>query len=385
LTLKKLVTLVVAAFVVLTSCNNTELYENESIDSNAIDFSTYVNTTSRTTDITNKTIKDFTVYGLSGQSSTGTGWNKILDNETVTAYDSNASGWSYPNVKYWTKGLYYRFLAIAPATTNAALTFDADGTDNATISYTNIQDNPQTDGRNDLLYAYKGDIQGLATGNLPVKLEFNHLLARVKFRFVATNEYSESGVNYNPANAHYAVYNVKLKGTYKLGSINVKSIAKNWHTQTWLLSDANKDLSGLNFGEVKYQKNTSDALTSVSKDGVEYYYFDNDGSGDTDPLYIIPSTNSNYSLTFDFEYFLTVPDGNGGYLKNSDNSLAGTWIRAKGEIKAADMPKFAMQIGYSYVYTIHINAKNITKRYESDPETTEPIQFTVSDISSWQN
>jgi hypothetical protein len=90
-------------------------------------------------------------------------------------------------------------------------------------------------------------------------------------------------------------------------------------------------------------------------------------------------------LTFDFEYFLTVPDGNGGYLKNSDNTLAGTWIRAKGEIKAADMPKFAMQIGYSYVYTIHINAKNITKRYESDPETTEPIQFTVSDISSWQN
>jgi hypothetical protein len=409
--MKKTVLLGLAVLGMMTSCSNDEVYDSVKSNDNAIAFGTFVNKTTRATDITDKNIENFSVYGWTASSNDANAtWGQIFNKEEVkgsgtTADDSKVTGWSYNNIQYWTAGLYYYFHAVAPSITSATLKpYESEGAKDykkATITYTNLTteaDGTISGGTEDLLYAYKGDIQGLASGTDLVRLEFKHLLSRVKFRFVATDETGTdtngNTIDYNPDNAHYAIYNVKLTGSEMSGSIKVDAAATDWYAQPWTF-DASTDKTntvGLNFDAAKYQKNTNvtnpgdELTTKITKGEDTYYYFNNDGEGETDHLYLIPvaEDKSGYGLTFDIDYFLTVPDdsSNDGFLWNDTNDLAGTWIKAKGEITA--LTTVAMKIGYSYVYTIAVNAKDLSKRDTDDPETLDPILFTVKSVEVWK-
>jgi hypothetical protein len=105
-----------------------------------------------------------------------------------------------------------------------------------------------------------------------------------------------------------------------------------------------------------------------------YYYFGNDGIGETAPTGIIPvpDDRQEYSIHFDVNYFVSTSN-------STDASPNGTMIQAKG---TATLPPITMEKGKSYVYIIAINAADITPN--DDNQTLEPIKFTAT-AEEWKD
>lgn len=313
-----LIGLAVIAMSMLTSCSNDENIEMPKSD--AIAFSSFVDKGTRATDITNGNITNFSVYGFVDKAS-GT----VFSNETVTgAYGGD---WSYTNTQYWIPGKTYYFTAIAPATdadwTFAPLTGDATG-QGGVITFTN-------DGKQDLLYAYKGNIEiSNPITSTPGKVDFTyrHMLSRVKFNF------KNSMGN---ANTTLKITSIKIMNANQEGTIDVA----NPSTMSWTIT-ADK-IFELNFGGI------DNAIA-------------NDGNADVGHMYLIPA-NQTYKMEFVVEMY-------------SGDVLLETYSHT-GE-NAVTVPLVEMAAGNSYVFNAELNYQTI------DPENElYPIEFTVTDVADW--
>lgn len=252
--MKKLFIMGLAAMgLALTACNSDETVEMAK--GKAIGFSSFVDKSTRATDVTLANLDNMEVYGWRGD-------NQIFNAQKVTV-DPNGVG-TYSPLQYWEANYTYNFEAIAPKAGEKGVQFAAAKT-GGTIKFDN---NAQTD----LIYAKAKETTTLAniTTTAPGKVNFTfkHQLARVKFTFKNTF----------PANAaaKISVKNVTITNAYKNGTITPATDAK------WNAKDNTLNVSFANPAE--------NAPTDLVA---------NTGVGETDHMYLIPTDKKeSYEVTF---------------------------------------------------------------------------------------
>jgi hypothetical protein len=330
--------LVLAAAPMISSCSSDDSFDSEveSTSMDAISFETYVNK-SRSLDITNSNISDFSVYGYTAENINN--WSTVFNGVKVSAATANQSrevseSWQYNNTKYWLKDNTYNFHAIAPAT-NANWTFEnaiSNGTTDYSkgiISFTNISST--ANGDQDLVYAFRSAV-GKQSNNDDVELTFSHLLSRVNFKF--------RGISSNPQSVSINVKDIKIIDSYNSGEITVSN---NINDATWDVSNAS--LATLDFGGI------NDSFTH--------------GTVTSDTKYMIPVTDKAVSYTAVVKFQLVAA------VNNSD---ACTYDVEK----EFNLDAVSMIPGYSYTYVIDVYTNGANS-------IIEPIVFTVANVDGWSD
>ena len=159
--------------MLFASCSNDETVEVKK-NTNDIQFKSFVNNSTRATDLTTANLVDFQVWGMMKK---GDQIGKPFVGTKVT----KAGGvWSYGVPVYWEKGYQYSFVAVAPADAFVMEAAPADYQDYGKVKFNNGE------GETDLLWAAKD--KGLVSWEgdqcpAAVDLTFNHMLSRVRFNF----------------------------------------------------------------------------------------------------------------------------------------------------------------------------------------------------------
>ena len=246
--MKKFLFLGIAATAMFASCTKDEMVEMN--PQNAIGFETFVDKSTRVTDVTTDNLTAFWVYGWRSTE-------QIFNAQEVTA---NKGACTYSPIQYWVGGYNYTFEAIAPKSGNNGVTFNA-ANGASTITFV-------SDSETDLIYATGGkDLTG--TANLTatpgaVGLEFNHLLSRVKFTFT-------NGAAVNSA-ATITVSDVKITNAGNTATYSPFTDGGKWSAVTGSqeVGFASTDIADIAGG----------------------------ASEDTEHMYLIPCDVNNYTLSF---------------------------------------------------------------------------------------
>ena len=185
-------------------------------------------------------VKDFTVWGYRGSNDVENlaDLQLVFNRQNVYRnFDENT--WEYSPLQYWLPGASYFFAAVSPALRDAEGNERTDiiVTENllkdglGTIEFTN------TDGSVDLLY----DQLTVPAANIEekVKLQFAHLLAKIKFSFRHTfpNPLTTVGIK----NIHYV-------NSPKTGTIDVTEARTDW---AWSIPQNADNTVSLDFGGVE--------------------------------------------------------------------------------------------------------------------------------------
>ncbi|WP_302216083.1 fimbrillin family protein [uncultured Prevotella sp.] len=295
--MKKLFIMGLAAMgLALTACNSDETVEMAK--GKAIGFSSFVDKSTRATDVTLANLDSMEVYGWRGD-------NQIFNAQKVTV-DKNGVG-TYSPLKYWEANYTYNFEAIAPKAGEKGVQFAAAKT-GGTITFDN-------DAQTDLIYAKAKETTTLAniTTTAPGKVNFTfkHQLARVKFTFKNTF----------PANAaaKISVKDVKITNAYKNGTITPAATEAKWNVT---------NVTNNTF-EVSFANSATKAPTDLVATGV----------GETDHMYLIPTDKKeSYEVTF------TVTLDQNGVTTNYNHTVT---------------IETTQSIGKSYNYVAEIGASNI--------------------------
>ncbi|MCF2646313.1 fimbrillin family protein [Prevotella stercorea] len=251
--MKKLFIMGLAAMgLALTACNSDETVEMAK--GKAIGFSSFVDKSTRATDITLANLNSMYVYGWRGD-------DKIFNAQEVTVAQ-NGEG-TYSPLKYWEANYIYNFEAIAPKAGEKGVQFAAAKT-GGTITFDN-------DAQTDLIYAKATETTmpaNITAAPDKVNFTFKHQLARVKFTFKNTFPAK--------AAAKITVKDVKITNAYKKGTITPATDAKWTATENTL--------------NVSFANPTKNAPTDLVA---------NTGVGETDHMYLIPTDKKeSYKVTF---------------------------------------------------------------------------------------
>ena len=275
--------------------------------------------------ITTATIEGFNVWGFMDSPA-----GKVFEGEDVTGTQGN---FTYVNTQYWIPNHDYYFAALAPMdSANWTLnTEDASIYGAGVISF----DNEKAEGGEDLLYAAKMlSTKGLEAGEAPeggvVKLQFNHMLSKVKFTF--TNGFDNE-------NAKIDVKNVAMEVPAK-ASIKVAQ-QDWWSTNQWVLVEGEK--TTLAFGDA-----CANTGIGVKQETAK------------ERLTIPADATQKYTVTFDVVLY------------------QGTVEAYKGT-KTVIIENVALEIGKAYNFKAELNASNIM----ADGTELLPIVFDVEEVKDW--
>lgn len=292
--MKKLFIMGLAAMgLALTACNSDETVEMAK--GKAIGFSSFVDKSTRATDVTLANLGFIEVYGWRGD-------HQIFDKQQVTVAE-NGEG-TYSPLQYWEAKNTYNFEAIAPKNGDKGVTFAAN-VNGGTITFVN-------DAKTDLLYSKATQVttaEKLTATPGKVNFTFQHQLARVKFTFKNTF----------PANAaaKISVKDVKITNAYKNGTTTPAATDANWSATNPILSVSFANMA--NGGPTDLVANT--------------------GVGATDHMYLIPTgKEESYNVTF------TVTLNQNGATTDYNHSVTIKTTQLKSN---------------SYNYVAEINEKNI--------------------------
>lgn len=320
--MKKLFIMGLAAMgLALTACNSDETVEMAK--GKAIGFSSFVDKSTRATDITLANLNSMEVYGWRGD-------NQIFNAQQVTV-DQNGEG-TYSPLQYWEATYTYNFEAIAPKSGEKGVQFAAAKT-GGTITFAN-------DAQTDLIYAKATETTmpaNITATPDKVNFTFQHQLARVKFTFKNTF----------PANAaaKISVKNVKITNAYKNGTITPAATDAKWNVT---------NVTNNTF-EVSFANSATNAPTNLVA---------NTGVGETDHMYLIPTgKEESYNVTF------TVTLNQNGATTDYNHSVTIKTTQLKSN---------------SYNYVAEINEKNINPDPASQ---LYPIEFkaTVADWGNFND
>lgn len=271
---------------------------------------------------------DFAVYGF-------VEGNVLFDGTKVEGSALNGD-WTYTGTQYWIAGAKYNFAAVAPMTDGGWTKTTADTT-STTLSFEN-------NGKTDLLYAQTSVIVGNASGNAKVGFTFRHILSKVKFSFENA---------YNASNATIKVSNIKITNADTKGSV----VLANENT-TWAMATDNATSLELDFGAAVDENTDNDATDDIQVSNSADAYAYGRILESYNELFLIPSTNREYNVTFTVELLVS-------------NNVVKTYSH-KATVT------FSPVAGHSYDILAKIDATNI------DPEhQQELIQFTVTTIKDW--
>lgn len=336
--MKKIFLMGLATAAMLASCSKDETVEMAP-NTRAISFSNaFVDNATRSVvdpSFTVATLDNFAVYGFTQNG-------QIFDGVTVSSAD-NGSTWTYRPIQYWVEGNQYAFAAIAPATVSVSDETRygnsvADYKVGLTVSFTN-------DGKTDLLYAVADNVNAddvFMESPQPVALTFKHQLSKVKFSFM-----NNVGEPYN-----IKVTDVKITDAKSTGTLTVSAAPEN----AW--SNVGGDPLELSFGAAGTKDaNTADAIAFGTEAGVETY---------NEQLMIPTASDESYNVTFTVEL-----------LKGTVSM--GTYDHT------ATIEDVELKLGYCYDFAAELNAKNIVVDPDDPDAQLKPIEFTVNEISPWND
>ena len=294
-------------------------------DSAAISFDNFIEKKTRVaTDpsTTTESLSEFSVWGFRGESSA-----LVLQEERV--YKS-AEGWVYDNLQYWNEGADYFFAAVSPVK-HDQVEVDATGlckTGLGTITFTNT-----AAGDVDLIYASKLIDKSNVDASNPekVKLQFAHLLAKVKF-----------SIAYDFPNAltTVAVKDLKIANSPAVGTIDLTNERANW---LWTLPQTGETVT-LEFGDI--EKGAQFPLVN------EYY------ESDKECLLIPADATRSYTITFMVEVY------NNGVL-------------------AGEYPKTVTLTDKAFVQGKNYNIKTVITPDNIVDGGLKPIEFEVIEVEPW--
>ena len=322
----------VAALAACTTEQTIVAPQNE-----AIGFETFVDNSTRATDITKDNLTEFGVYASIENAS---GAALILTNERVY----NDGGWKYNNTQYWVPQANYEFTAFAPRTnaditpavtahwTYAPTTADGKTTaDNGVVTF----NNESAAADQDFIFAAADrdmtNVAALESQPEKVSFTFAHELSKIAFKFnngfIAAN------------NITLRVYNVKAAGLVSEATENIASgVASEWTKK----GDAT---FARTFGaQAQADATVIEALNNYT----------------TDHHYFIPVAGTQYTITFDVDLIQA------GVTVDTYHHTINT------------IPTLAK--GSSYMFTTTLDASNVS----DDPsQQLYPIEFTVNDVEKW--
>ena len=308
----------VAALAACTSEQTIVAPQNE-----AIGFDTFVDNSTRATDITTANIADFGVYGT---VTKGNNSALIFDNTKVT---KSGDAFVYSPAQYWIAAAQYDFLAFAPyAERKWTYTPDGQEAQNGTFSF----DNYAAEADQDVVYAYQTKTTEAALTAKPeaVKFTFKHILSKVAFSFTNTFE---------DGNTSLSVYNVKINNTAKTGTMAIVD----GEDKAWV----GVDNLIVPFGDQATAVNTLKAK-AIDKDNRTLKL---------DHHYVIPAERA-YNITFDVDLYQA-----GVYLATYNHEIN----------SAIDFAKNG-----NYVLSVKLAPESI------DPDNElYPIEFTVNEVEDW--
>lgn len=270
---------------------------------------------------TTANIDEFAVWGFRNTAD-----ELVFSNERVY---KNGAEWTYDHLQYWMEGKDYFFGAVSPVN-HEDVTVDTkdmskDGL--GTISFTN------TDGSVDLIYAEKVVYASEINPSAPekVKLQFAHLLSRVKFSF-----------KYNFPNelTTVAVKNIKINNSPANGSIDVTEARADW---SWNLPQNGATML-VDFGHVE--------------NGDEFAAMDTYYESDKYRLIIPTDATRNHDITFDIIVY-------NNHVEAQTYSIS-TTLKDKAFVQ-----------GKSYNIVTEITPDNIVDG------GLKPIEFEVIEVEEW--
>ena len=268
--------------------------------------------------ITTKTIDAFDVWGYMDDPS-----GLMFDGTRVTK--GNDGKWTYEDLQYWAPDHNYVFFAVAPVDNkDIVINNDMNVDGLGTINFTN------KDGSVDLLYASKSEStyneDVVANGHETVKLQFAHLLSKIKFTF--TNGFPEGS-------SSLKIKNITISEAPSEGTVTLNTAER-----TWKISNCNATLA---FGDINGGKALKPADFSEC---------------DFERLTIPADANVRYKIEFD------------AILYYGDNG-------AMNSHKTIYLEDQAFVMGKNYNINATITARNITD------EALQPIIFEVVAVEDW--
>ena len=294
-------------------------------DSAAISFDNFIEKKTRVAadpSTTTESLSEFSVWGFRGESSA-----LVLQEERVY---KTAEGWVYDNLQYWNEGADYFFAAVSPVK-HSQVEVDATGlckTGLGTITFTNT-----AAGDVDLIYASKLIDKSNVDASNPekVKLQFAHLLAKVKF-----------SIAYDFPNAltTVAVKDLKIANSPAVGTIDLTKERANW---LWTLPQTGETVT-LEFGDI--EKGAQFPLVN------EYY------ESDKECLLIPADATRSYTITFMVEVY------NNGVL-------------------AGEYPKTVTLTDKAFVQGKNYNIKTVITPDNIVDGGLKPIEFEVIEVEPW--
>lgn len=291
-------------------------------NNDAIGFETFVDNSTRATDITTENIANFGVYGTVAKGGNSA---LIFNNTAVTG--TKASGYTYSPKQYWIAAAEYDFLAFAPFA-NAKWTYAPEGqlAQNGTFSF----NNETAAADQDVVYAYTAkatEATLTAENTQAVSFTFKHILSKVAFSF--TNTFTDNNTTLN-------VYNVKINNTAETGEMKIA----NGVDAAW---EVDGDLV-VPFGA--QAANADAALDNGEELKLAHHY-------------VIPAERT-YNITFDVDLYQA-----GVYLATYEHEIESTINFAKNG---------------NYVLSVKLAPESI------DPENElYPIEFTVNEVEDWKD
>ena len=270
---------------------------------------------------TTANIDEFAVWGFRGDAQ-----ELVFNNERVYKADG---AWTYDHLQYWMEGKDYFFGAVSPVNhENVTVDTQAMSKDGlGTISFTN------TDGSVDLIYAEKVVYASEINPSAPekVKLQFAHLLSRVKFSF-----------KYNFPNelTTVAVKNIKINNSPANGSIDVTEARADW---SWNIPQNGATML-VDFGHVE--------------NGNEFAAMDTYYESDKYRLIIPTDETRNHDITFDVVVY-------NNHVEAETYSIS-TTLKDKAFVQ-----------GKSYNIVTEITPDNIVDG------GLKPIEFEVIEVEEW--
>ena len=295
--MKKFLFLGIAATAMFASCTNDEMVEMN--PQSAIGFETFVDKSTRATDVTTADLAAFELYGW---RTKGTTTEQIFNAQAVTANNGTCT---YSPLQYWVGGYNYTFEAIAPKSGNNGVTFNA-ANGASTITFV-------SDSETDLIYD-KGGKDLTSTTNLTatpgaVGLEFNHLLSRVKFSFVngfpANSDVTLTVTDVQIDNAGTTATYTTSNGTW--GATTVPGVVT-------FASDDVENIAGMQSAETEHKylipadiKTYTVTFTVEMKQGGVTDTFDHTVTLSTDELLLV--AGNSYNLTATLNKDNINPDG----------------------------------------------------------------------------
>ena len=306
----------VAALAACTTEQTIVAPQNE-----AIGFDTFVDNSTRATDITTANIANFGVYGT---VTKGNNSALIFDNTKV---EKNGTAYTYSPAQYWIAAAQYDFLAFAPyaerkwtyTPTNAQVA------KTGTFSF----NNETAAADQDVVYAYQTKTTGnelTASNTQAVEFTFKHILSKVAFSFTNTFE---------DGNTSLSVYNVKINNTAKTGTMAIAN---------------GEDAAWVGDGDLVVPFGDQTTAAKVLANGAELKLAHH---------YVIPAERV-YNITFSVDLYQA-----GVYLATYNHTINSTINFAKNG---------------NYVLSVKLAPESIDPENE-----LYPIEFTVNEVEDWRD